>query len=235
MNFYGLQERGVKVFVGGSAGAVRVQWQEVPRQLGDVPLDLEVVQLGRLEGNFVIISGGEDGIASEVDGSGNRSLSFSWELTFVIHEKTAHHSVHDGMLAEEDDLARGRDGDLLVELLPVAESEGVLDAVSKLLEARSLGALEGLGSGQNPGISVRGEQLLVRGPAEHLRRVVRDDGAAGNERVLEVVDEISRIFDTDTESDQVFWETSFRSDSSRDGGVPAVSRSRIRHRDGLTT
>jgi len=65
--FYGLQEGRVEFLIGGSAGPVRVQRQQVPRQLGDVPLDLEVVELRRLKGDFVVVSGREDRVTSEVD------------------------------------------------------------------------------------------------------------------------------------------------------------------------
>ena len=51
-----------------------MQGQQVPWKLGDIPFDFKALELGSLEGDLVVGSRGEDGIASKVDRCSNGSL-----------------------------------------------------------------------------------------------------------------------------------------------------------------
>jgi len=128
-----------------------------------------------------------------------------------------HHAMNDSVLSEQDDLPRRRDGNLLLDGLLLPE-RNLSESGGDVLGGRS-NSLEGRSSLDDPFL------VGVQGSRKGVERVDEGSGRFGSngsrveEGVLEVVDEIVRVLDTDAESNEIFGESSLGSKVGGDRGV----------------
>lgn len=142
--------------------------------------------------------------------------------------------MNDGMLAEKDDLAWGRDDDVALDLGPLrTQAKSARHAVDKLV-LRSLARSDKRPrSLEDPLVLVSGIHLLQALPAGSGVRGVRHDGTSGNERVLEVVDQVASVFDADTQADQVLGKPSLGTNSGRNRSVTGIVSAYLDCQSGL--
>ena len=53
--------------------------------------------------------------------------------------------------------------------------------------------------------------------------MVGDDGSAGDQGMLEVIEQIPRVLDTNAQPDQIFWQATFSANSGGDRGMSGWS------------
>lgn len=120
-------------------------------------------------------------------------------------ERLTHDTVHDRMLAKEDDFSGRRDKDLALVLL-----------ACRRLDLGELDALEAAGARDGP--------VVVGGRGLGGRRA-GDDRARGEEGALEILDQVVDVFDADAKADQVFGQAALGAEVGRDRGMAGASLS----------
>jgi len=130
--------------------------------------------------------------------------------------------VDNGVFAKENDLAGGRDDNVLWNRLLVLDRElgGTLDELAGVP-----GTDKGLCARERPRLDVAVEQGVELGALDAVDGLGDGlDRASNNKRVLEVVEKIAGVLDTKTQADEVLGQTALSADGGRNRRVPVSSQ-----------